>query len=51
VIPQWRAAFDRIAIWKAFGRPSRLPSQTVAFTRSWWYDEAAAKKLNGARGG
>jgi microcin C transport system substrate-binding protein len=51
VIPQWRAAFDRIAIWKAFGRPSRLPSQTVAFTRSWWYDETAAKKLNGARGG
>ena len=50
VVPQWRAPFDRLAIWDMFGRPSKLPSQTAAFLQVWWYDDAAAKRLGEARG-
>jgi microcin C transport system substrate-binding protein len=50
VVPQWRAPFDRMAIWDMFGRPDKLPSQTAAFIQVWWYDDAAAKRLGGARG-
>ena len=50
VVPQWRAPFDRMAIWDAYGGPARLPSQTAAFLQVWWYDEAAAKRLTVPRG-
>jgi microcin C transport system substrate-binding protein len=50
VVPQWRAPFDRIAIWDAFGKPAKLPSQTAAFLQVWWYDDAAAKRLTEPRG-
>ena len=50
VVPQWRAPFDRIAIWDTFGRPARLPTQTAAFLQVWWYDDAAAKRLVEPRG-
>jgi microcin C transport system substrate-binding protein len=50
VVPQWRAPFDRMAVWDMFGRPDRLPSQSAAFLQVWWYDDAAAKRLGDARG-
>jgi microcin C transport system substrate-binding protein len=50
VVPQWRAPFDRMAIWDMFGRPEKLPSQTAAFLQVWWYDDAAAKRLGESRG-
>jgi microcin C transport system substrate-binding protein len=50
VVPQWRAPFDRMAIWDMFGRPDKLPSQTAAFLQVWWYDDAAAKRLGESRG-
>ena len=50
VVPQWRAPFDRMAIWDMFGRPDKLPSQSAAFLQVWWYDDAAAKRLGEARG-
>jgi microcin C transport system substrate-binding protein len=50
VVPQWRAPFDRIAIWDMFGRPDKLPSQTAGFAQVWWYDDAAAKRLAEPRG-
>jgi microcin C transport system substrate-binding protein len=50
VVPQWRAPFDRLAVWDMFGRPDKLPSQSAAFLQVWWYDDAAAKRLGDGRG-
>jgi microcin C transport system substrate-binding protein len=50
IVPQWRAPFDRMAMWDMFGRPDKLPSQTPGFLQVWWYDGAAAKRLGEARG-
>jgi microcin C transport system substrate-binding protein len=50
VVPQWYAAFDRIAYWNMFQRPEKLPSRATAFQQVWWWDEAAAKALEGKRG-
>ncbi len=50
VVPQWNARFDRFAVWRKFGKPDKLPSQNVSFLRTWWHDEAAAKKLAEAQG-
>jgi microcin C transport system substrate-binding protein len=49
VVPQWGAKFDRFAVWSKFGKPDKLPSQTISFPRVWWYDDAAARKLAEAR--
>ena len=46
VVPQWFAPYERIAMWEKFGQPAKQPSQSVAFLRAWWYDEAKAKKLD-----
>ena len=44
------SAFDRIAYWNMFRRPAKLPSRATAFQQVWWWDEAAAKALEGKRG-
>jgi microcin C transport system substrate-binding protein len=50
VVPQWHLPFDRIAMWDKYGRPATLPSRSVAFTQTWWWDEAKAKTLAHKRG-
>lgn len=49
VIPQWYAPFSRVAYWSRFGRPEKLPAQSVGFPTIWWWDAAAAGKLAGAK--
>ena len=50
VVPQWYSAFDRVAYWNMFSRPTKLPSRATAFQQVWWIDAVAAKKLAEARG-
>ena len=42
VVPQWYLPADRIAYWRKFDRPEKLPSQDPGFLRTWWFDKAAA---------
>ena len=49
LVPQWHVPYARVAYWDKFRRPDPGPSQSVAFLRTWWFDEAAAKKLSEAR--
>lgn len=51
VVPQWFMPADRVAYWDMFGRPARLPSQSISFERIWWVDPARAKASLAARGG
>lgn len=48
VVPQWYSPNARIGYWSKFARPAILPSQTPAFTQTWWFDADAAKKLEAA---
>jgi len=50
LVPQFYAPFERIAMWDIFGRPTELPSRSVAFPRVWWMDKAAQTRLSEARG-
>ena len=50
VVPHWNYPFERLAYWDIFGRPAKLPSQTSAPMRVWWYDEAKAKAVAAAKG-
>ncbi|MGH6814863.1 MAG: extracellular solute-binding protein [Hyphomicrobiaceae bacterium] len=50
VVPQWHTPYDRIAVWTMFGRPAKLPARATSFTRVWWFDAEAQKKLAAARG-
>ncbi len=51
VVPQWHYPFERVAIWKRFGRPEKLPSQNPsAFERLWWFDAAKSRALDAAGG-
>ena len=49
VVPQWHYPFDRMAYWDKYRHVAKLPSQTPAFDRAWWYDAAAAKELDAKR--
>ncbi len=51
VVPHWEYPFERIAYWDVFGRPSKVPSQRVAATRTWWFDADKQKALAAARAG
>jgi microcin C transport system substrate-binding protein len=50
VVPQWHTPYDRVASWDMFGRPAKLPSQSISFQRIWWVDPDKAKALATARG-
>lgn len=53
VVPHFYTPVDRIAYWTKFGRPTELAkrtSSTATFLQTWWWDEAAARKLDEARG-
>lgn len=43
VVPQWHTPYDRVASWDMFGRPSKLPSQSISFQRIWWVDPDKAR--------
>lgn len=45
LVPQWHIPYSRVAYWDKFQRPKPGASQSVAFIESWWFDEAAAKRL------
>jgi microcin C transport system substrate-binding protein len=52
VVPHFHSPNDRIAYWDKFARPAKLPrhaAPTDAFMRIWWYDEAAARRLEARR--
>jgi microcin C transport system substrate-binding protein len=49
VVPHWYSAADRVAHWDYFGEPKTLPSRSVGFPTVWWWDEARANKIAGAR--
>ncbi len=44
-VPQWHSPNERIAYWKRFSRPSKMPSRSVGFPTIWWYDEAKAASM------
>ena len=49
VVPQWYLPASRIAYWKRFGRPKKLPALTPGFLQIWWVDPVAEKTLQAAR--
>lgn len=52
VVPHFHSPFDRVAYWTKFARPTVLPKHADpqdAFVRIWWYDEAAAVRLDAQR--
>ena len=49
VVPQWHLPSERLAYWDMFGHPDKLPSQTVAFLKTWWADTAKQAALATAR--
>ncbi|MGE0767074.1 MAG: extracellular solute-binding protein [Hyphomicrobiaceae bacterium] len=52
LVPHFYSPVDRIAYWQKFARPRTPPrraSPIDAFTRIWWYDRAAAARLEAAR--
>jgi microcin C transport system substrate-binding protein len=44
LVPMWHYPYDRMAWWDRFGRPDKLPSQSVSFQRVWWFDAAKGGK-------
>jgi microcin C transport system substrate-binding protein len=44
---QWYNPNSWYAYWDKFGRPARHPSQDPSVTTTWWFDEAAARRLEG----
>ncbi len=45
VVPQWHIPYTRLAWWDKFGRPSKIPSQSVSVDRTWWVDPDKEKAL------
>lgn len=45
IIPQWYNPNAWVAYWDKFGRPAKHPSQDPGVLTTWWYDAAAAGKL------
>jgi microcin C transport system substrate-binding protein len=43
VVPQWHTPYERVAMWKTFGRPEKLPRRALAFHQVWWWDAPVAK--------
>jgi microcin C transport system substrate-binding protein len=50
VVPQFHSPFERLAMWDMYRRPAKLPSRNPSFLRTWWQDDAAAKRLIETRG-
>ena len=47
MVPQWFAAYERIAYWDRFGQPEKSPDYRLPAPTTWWFDEAKAKKISG----
>ncbi|MGD9763637.1 MAG: extracellular solute-binding protein [Candidatus Binatia bacterium] len=50
VVPNWHIAYDRLAYWNKFGRPSTIPAQGVQL-ETWWWDPTKAAQLAARRKG
>jgi microcin C transport system substrate-binding protein len=50
-ILQWYNPISWYAYWDKFGRPERYPSQDPSVTTTWWFDAAAARRLEGRNAG
>lgn len=48
LVLQWHNPSAWIAHWAKFGRPEKNPSQDPGVLATWWYDAAAAAKLEAA---
>jgi microcin C transport system substrate-binding protein len=49
VVPQYHTPSERLAYWDKFRRPDKIPSRSYAFPQVWWYDAAAAPKVDAAK--
>lgn len=45
MVPNWHAAYERIAYWNRFGQPKVQASRAVGAVTTWWYDEELAEKI------
>lgn len=45
VVPNWHAAYERIAYWDRFDQPKVQASRAIGATTTWWYDPEKAKKV------
>ena len=44
VVPQWFVPYERIAYWKRFDRPKRMPEKSVGFEQIWWASDTPMKE-------
>ena len=49
VVPQWFLAAQRIAYWKQFEHPERLPERSVGFPAIWWHAPEGGKRASTAQ--
>lgn len=49
VVPGWTLLAARTARWDRYSHPEPLPEHGIGFPTIWWYDEAKAAKVGGAR--
>jgi len=49
LVPNWYLAGARIAYWDKYRRPEHGPSHSDGFPTIWWYDAAAAAKVDAAK--
>jgi microcin C transport system substrate-binding protein len=47
-IPMWYKASHWLAYWDMFGKPATKPKYDRGAPRTWWYDEAKAKRIGKA---
>lgn len=45
MVPNWHAAYERIAYWQRFGQPKVQPSRAVGHVQTWWYDQEKATRI------
>ena len=49
VVPGWTLRAQRVAYWDRYSHPDPLPEYAIGFPTIWWWDEAKAAKVGGAR--
>jgi microcin C transport system substrate-binding protein len=49
LVPQWHVPYERVAYWKRFAHPPKLPPYAIGFPAIWWYDETSAAALAKAK--
>jgi microcin C transport system substrate-binding protein len=49
LVPGWTLRASRVARWDRYGHPDPLPEYAIGFPNIWWWDEAKAAKVGGAK--